>query len=196
MRIGVVAVQGSVEEHIQALHRTGWKELDVHTILHPERAREMDGLILPGGESTAIARLLKGTGLFQTLKDLGQDGKVIMGTCAGCVLLASRLRPEKDEEKTSLLRLMDMTVSRNAFGRQSQSFETEMEIEDVGAFHGVFIRAPAIIDMGEGCRAMAMIGKEVVMAEQQNLLALSFHPELTDDPSIHRYFLEKVQATL
>lgn len=192
MNIGVIAVQGSVIEHRNVLARTK-RDIDIIEVRHPEHMENLDGLILPGGESTTISKLLTNSGLFSLIQKMGKEGLPIMGTCAGCVLLASSLSDPINEKKTSLLGLMEISVSRNAFGRQKESFEAEVKIDGLGDFHGVFIRAPSITKVGGDCKPLARLGGNIVMAEQNNLLALSFHPELTPDPRIHNYFLDKVE---
>ncbi len=193
MRIGVVAVQGSVHEHVQvtkkALEETAGGG-DVVKVTRLEHLRDLDALILPGGESTTISKLLLKYGLFEKIREIGKNGIPIMGTCAGCILLASRGDDEVTRTRTELLGLMDMAVDRNAFGRQRESFEAEVRVEDIGSFHGVFIRAPVITETWGRCRPVGWLGDAVVMAKQDNLLALAFHPELTGDTRIHRMFIE------
>ncbi|MDG6220558.1 MAG: pyridoxal 5'-phosphate synthase glutaminase subunit PdxT [Candidatus Thermoplasmatota archaeon] len=192
MKIGVISVQGSVVEHIHTMRNLECG-LEVKKISSGEQAKDMDAYILPGGESTAIGRLLKSTGIDQILRAKAEEGAPIMGTCAGCVLLANELEPKKDLEKTPILGLMEMTVNRNAFGRQKESFETQVHVEGVGDFHGVFIRAPSIVETRGPCKPLAKLGGSTVMAEQDNLIAISFHPELSGDARIHQYFIEKIR---
>jgi len=191
--VGIVAVQGSVHEHVQitkkALEETAGGG-DVVKVTRPEHLRDLDALILPGGESTTISKLLLKYGLFEEIKKMGKSGVPIMGTCAGCILLASRGDDEVTRTRTELLGLMDMAVDRNAFGRQRESFEAEVRVEDIGSFHGVFIRAPVITETWGRCKPVGWLGDAVVMAKQDNLLALAFHPELTGDTRIHRMLIE------
>jgi 5'-phosphate synthase pdxT subunit len=149
-----------------------------------------DGLILPGGESTTISRILGHTGMYDVIRSrMKQETLALMGTCAGCVILAKELTdPTAD---VHLLEAMDMQVERNAFGRQKESFERPIEIRGFkNPYHAVFIRAPIITKTWGACKVLSTVGKEIVMARQDSYLALSFHPELTDDLRIHRYFLE------
>ena len=149
-----------------------------------------DALIIPGGESTTISRILVNSGMHDTiLQRMKQDNIALMGTCAGCVILAKELTDTKADVR--LLQAMDMQVERNAFGRQKESFEKPVEIKGFTTpYNAVFIRAPIITKIWGTCEVLATVGKEIVMARQNNYLALSFHPELTNDLRIHRYFLE------
>lgn len=179
MRIGVLAVQGAVSEHISIVEKT-LKEMDVKGNAVPVRnSLGVDALIIPGGESTTIFKVIKKTDLFGEIKKLGIP---VMGTCAGCVLLGRKH-----------LGLMDMDVERNAFGRQKESFEADIKIKSFRkSYHGVFIRAPVITNVYGKCRVLAKFEDKIVMAQEKNRIALSFHPELTDDTRIHKYFLRMV----
>jgi 5'-phosphate synthase pdxT subunit len=189
MKVGVVSVQGAFPEHLkairEALHRS---HLDGEAV-SVRRRQEMAGLdaiILPGGESTTIARLMVRFGLYEGLVDLAKEGTPIMGTCAGEVLLAKEGDEEVAKTGTKLLGLMDMAVDRNAFGRQRESFEVELPIKGFDRpFHAIFIRAPLIRRVWGRCEELAHYHGGVVMARQDNLLALSFHPELSHDTRIH-----------
>jgi 5'-phosphate synthase pdxT subunit len=159
------------------------------------QARDIDicnGLIIPGGESTTISRILVNSGIYDVICDrLKQNDLAIMGTCAGCVLLAKELTDAST--KVRLLHAMDMQVQRNAFGRQKQSSERILMIKGfTEPYNAVFIRAPVITKTWDDCEILATAEKEIVMARQNNCLALSFHPELTDDLRIHRLFLTMV----
>lgn len=149
-----------------------------------------DALIIPGGESTTISRILVNSGMYDVIRGrMNSDDIALMGTCAGCVLLAKELTDSKADVK--LLDAMDMQVERNAFGRQKESFERSLQIQGfLKPYHAVFIRAPVITKTWGDCEILATSGKEIVMARQNSYLALSFHPELTDDLRIHRFFLE------
>ncbi len=165
-----------------------------HTVL-VRQARDIDicnGLIIPGGESTTISRILVNSGIHDVICDrLKHNDLALMGTCAGCVLLAKELTDTRS--KVQLLQAMDMQVQRNAFGRQKQSLERILEIEGfTKPYNAVFIRAPVITKTWGDCEILATAEKEIVMARQNNCLALSFHPELTDDLRIHRLFLTMV----
>jgi 5'-phosphate synthase pdxT subunit len=163
-----------------------------HALLvrHPQDIDSCDALIIPGGESTTISRILVRSGMHQVICErLKQNDIALMGTCAGCVLLAQELTNEPEDIK--LLHAMDMQVERNAFGRQKQSCERSLNIKGfLTPYHAVFIRAPLITKIWGDCEILATVGKEIVMARQNKHLALSFHPELTNDLRIHRYFLE------
>ncbi len=186
MKVGVLALQGAVREHLKALARCGAEACEVRT---PEEAAACDGLILPGGESTTIGKLMERYGLTDPIKELAVSGRPLMGTCAGMILMAKNIIAGIEGQPR--LALMDVTVERNAFGRQVDSFEAEVEFRGVegGPFRAVFICAPIIREVGEGVEVLATCEDKIVAARQGNLLALSFHPELTSDPRIHRYFL-------
>jgi len=191
MRVGVIAFQGAVSEHMHMVDAV----LGSGSALAVRRAGELDGVsaaIIPGGESTTIGRLMRNSGVFEKLKQLGDGGFPIWGTCAGMIMLAKE-GDEQAKRTGELLGLMDMKVKRNAFGRQRESFEEELELEGMGRLHCVFIRAPAAERVYGKCRAIAHLGEYVVAAEQGNLLATAFHPELTNDLRLHRYFLEKAR---
>jgi 5'-phosphate synthase pdxT subunit len=156
----------------------------------PRAIDACDALILPGGESTTISRILNNSGMYNIIRErMNHHDIAIMGTCAGCVLLAKELTDASSDVR--LLEAMDMQVERNAYGRQKESFEQTLQIKGFSApYHAVFIRAPVITKTWGDCEKLATAGKEIVMARQDKYLALSFHPELTDDLRIHRFFLE------
>lgn len=196
MKVGVISVQGAVPEHLRmshmALEDIGRKGTAI-AVRRIDELRQVDCLLIPGGESTTISKLLRKFGLFEEIVRMGSSGFPIMGTCAGCVLLAKEGGEQAERTGTELLGLMDMAVDRNAFGRQRESFEAPLEVEGIdGAFPGVFIRAPLITRCWDRCRVICRHQGEAVMARQDNLLALSFHPELTGDPRLHRMFFEMV----
>ncbi len=195
MRIGVLGVQGAVSEHVSSFEKSLEKlgmDGQVVKIDEEEQIEGLDGLTIPGGESSTISRLIE-SGLRETISQEVKDGMHIMGTCAGSILLAKEGDEAVDRSDTRLLELMDMKVSRNAFGRQRYSFECELDINNIGDdFPAVFIRAPAIDECWEGCEPLATIEDVIVGAEQDNFLALSFHPELTHDLRVHIYFLKKI----
>lgn len=189
MKVGVISVQGAFPEHIAAT-RQAMAALGVEGQAVSVRRRQevagLDAAILPGGESTAIARLLVRFDLHQALIDMARKGLPIMGTCAGEVLMAKEGDDEVARTETKLLGLMDMAVDRNAFGRQRESFEVELPIKGMDRpFHAVFIRAPLIRRVWGRCEELARYNGGVVMARQDNLLALSFHPELSQDTRVH-----------
>ena len=165
-----------------------------HTLLvrQPRDIDACDALIIPGGESTTISRILVNSGMYDVIRERMKHNDIaLMGTCAGCVLLAKELTGTKTDVK--LLDAIDMQVERNAFGRQKESFERSLQIKGFTIpYPAVFIRAPIITKIWGTCYVLATTGKKIVIARQNNYLALSFHPELTDDLRIHRYFLEMV----
>jgi pyridoxal 5'-phosphate synthase pdxT subunit len=189
MRVGILALQGDFTEHGAMLRRLGVTVIEVRL---PKQLEGLSGLIIPGGESTTIAKLAVSYGLIEPLCDFGRD-KAIWGTCAGAIFMS------KDAHRNQpLLQLMDITVERNAFGRQVDSFEVDLnvpalqEIDPNGRpFHAVFIRAPLIESVQPGACILAKLNDErIVAAQQGRLLATAFHPELTDDDRFHRYFLQ------
>ncbi len=190
MRIGVLALQGAFAEHIEALHRLGAEAVPVRL---PQELKRLDGLIIPGGESTSISRLMQDYKLVSEIKKLAASGKTILGTCAGMILLAERSSGSYPEP----LGLMGITVKRNAFGRQRESFESELSIPALGEkpFPGVFIRAPAIEQANGKVEILARLADgAIVAARQGKLLASAFHPELSDDLRFHQYFLDMVSG--
>ncbi|MGD9116192.1 MAG: pyridoxal 5'-phosphate synthase glutaminase subunit PdxT [Dehalococcoidia bacterium] len=188
MKIGVLASQGAFIEHIAALRRLKVEALPVRLASQLEG---LDGLVIPGGESTTISKLMVGSHLTEEITRLARNGFPIFGTCAGMIVLSTR-DSDRDVEP---LGLMDVIVKRNAFGRQVDSFETELEIPALGKkpFHAVFIRAPLIEKTNGNVEVLARLADgTVVAARQGNMLVAAFHPELTDDLRFHRYFLEIV----
>jgi 5'-phosphate synthase pdxT subunit len=188
MKIGVLALQGDFEEHIHMLSRLGVETREVRL---PEHLEGLDGLIIPGGESTAIGKLADAYGLFEPLREFGSQ-KAIWGTCAGAIFLSKDVHRQQP-----LLGLMDITVERNAFGRQVSSFETDLDVPvleqvepDGGPYHAVFIRAPLIESVESDTRILSELPDgRIVAAQQGKFLATSFHPELTGDDRFHRYFI-------
>jgi 5'-phosphate synthase pdxT subunit len=188
MRIGVLASQGAFAEHIAILRQL---EVEVLPVRLPRELSGLDGLIIPGGESTSISKLMLSYNLTNEIRGLAQDGLPVFGTCAGMILLASKIS-DLDVEP---LGVMDITVSRNAFGRQRESFETELSIPVLGKkpFPGVFIRAPIIKEANGKAEILARLADgTAVAARQGKLLASAFHPELTADLRFHQYFLDIV----
>jgi len=189
MKVGIVGVQGAVSEHESAVESLGHVPVWVTT---PASLDGVSALIIPGGESTTIGKLLQTAGLFQKIQEMGREGLPIFGTCAGLILLAKKGDAQVASTGQKLLGLMDTAISRNAFGRQRESFEAMLEIKGVAAdFPCVFIRAPAILKTWGACRPLVTYHGVVVAAEQGNLLATAFHPELTQDTRLHEYFLSK-----
>lgn len=189
MRIGVLALQGAFREHVQALSLLGVEATEVRL---PRDLAGIDGLILPGGESTTMTNLMTSYGFWEPLKNAHAAGLAIWGTCAGAILLASEVAgtsPNLPDQPS--LGLIDMTVRRNAFGRQVDSFVTPLTIEGLNEpFSAVFIRAPIFERVGEGVEVLATLDGKTVMAKQGRVMASSFHPELGHDPRIHGLFLE------
>ncbi len=185
MLIGVLAVQGDFIEHINILQTLG---VECREIRLPDQLRDVDGLIIPGGESTTLSRLLTRYDLREPIKQLASDGMPLWGTCAGMIMLAAEIT----ERDPIPLGIMDIDVQRNAFGRQIDSFEQDLEITgfDEIPYHAIFIRAPVIKRVGSGVSIMASLqdGRPVAV-QQANLMATSFHPELTKDPRFHAHFL-------
>jgi 5'-phosphate synthase pdxT subunit len=192
--VGVLALQGAFAEHRAALERLGVAAVAVRL---PHQLSGLSGLILPGGESTAIGKLLVAYRLLEPLRDFART-RPVWGTCAGAILLAQEIRPGAPP----WLGVMDIAVERNAFGRQQQSFETPLSVPALCAvdpearpFRGVFIRAPRIAGVGAGVRVLAALPDgRVVAAQQGHLLATAFHPELSGDDRFHRYFLELINS--
>ncbi|CAM3502341.1 pyridoxal 5'-phosphate synthase glutaminase subunit PdxT [Paenibacillus lupini] len=187
MKIGVLALQGAVAEHIRSLEAAGAEAVAVKRI---EELEELDGIVIPGGESTTIGKLIRKYGFLEALKEFSKQGKPLFGTCAGLIVLANKIDGQDDAH----LQLMDMVVARNAFGRQRESFETDLPIKGIEeAIRAVFIRAPLIKEVGSNVEVLSVYNDEIVAARQGHLLACSFHPELTDDYRLHAYFVDMVK---
>jgi 5'-phosphate synthase pdxT subunit len=188
--IGVLALQGAVREHLDVLERIGARGTAVK---HPGELRLCGGLIIPGGESTTIGKLMASNGFLEDVRSFVAGGAPVFGTCAGLIMLASRLT----EGNQPLLGLMDITARRNAFGRQVDSFEADLELKDVEEmsrpFRAVFIRAPWIEEAGPGVKVLGEYEGRAVIARENGMLVSAFHPELTGDERIHRYFLRMVE---
>ncbi|HLB67263.1 MAG TPA: pyridoxal 5'-phosphate synthase glutaminase subunit PdxT [Thermoplasmata archaeon] len=193
MRVGVVGVQGDVSEHVDAVRRairSGGFSADAIAVRRLSDLQRVDALTIPGGESTTISKLLVKFGLFEEVHRRAEAGMPILGTCAGCILLAKEGDDEVSKTGTTLLGLMDMAVDRNAFGRQRESFEADLDVTILDRpFHGVFIRAPAITRTWGRCTPLAKLGDRIVLARQDDLVASAFHPELSGDLRIHEWFL-------
>jgi 5'-phosphate synthase pdxT subunit len=185
MKIGVLALQGAVREHCQSLRACGVEPVEVK---YREQLEQVRGLIIPGGESTTVGKLLVLRKMLGPLAVLGQTGFPIFGTCTGLILLAKEIVGSAQPR----LGLMSITVERNAFGRQIASFESDLAIPALGTpeFHAVFIRAPYISRVDAEVQVLATLEEKILLARQENLLAAAFHPELTVDLRLHRYFLE------
>lgn len=185
-RVGVLAIQGDVREHLDVLRRLGAEALPVKT---PEALEGLDGLVIPGGESTTIGKLCERFGLVEPLRRRLSEGMAAFGTCAGLIYLSMAVT----EGTQPLLGALDVVVERNAFGRQNDSFEFDLVVSSLkDPFHAVFIRAPWVEKVGDGVEVLSRIDDHPVMVRQGRILATSFHPELTDDDRIHRMFLDLI----
>lgn len=190
LKIGVLALQGDFAKHIESLERLGVRATPVRL---PEEIERLDGLIIPGGESTTVGKLMSRFGVNKSIIKRIEEGMPIFGTCTGMILLAREIEGS-DQPR---LGLMDITVRRNAFGRQIDSFETYLDIPDIGGepVHAIFIRAPFTTSIGNNVKVLAKVDDErIVFIREGNCLAAAFHPELTDDTRVHRYFLDMVAA--
>lgn len=186
IKVGVLGLQGAVREHVQAIEKCGAEAV---VIKHKEQLKDVDGLILPGGESTTMRRLLDKYDFMDSLHQIANEGKPMFGTCAGLILLAKNIKGYDQPH----LGVMDVTVERNSFGRQRESFETELAISGVdNHFNAVFIRAPHIIEAGEDVEILAKHEGRIVAARDGQYLGCSFHPELTDDYRLTAYFIEMI----
>ena len=198
VQIGILAIQGDIEENLAATN-LALKELGIEgrsiQVKYANEIANVDGLILPGGESTVIGTLAKLSGATQLIKDRISKGMPVMGTCAGMIMLAKRAYDKVvGETKQQLLNVLDITVERNAFGRQGDSFEAKLEMPLIGdeSFNGVFIRAPVVTEIRNGVDAIATLNNKVVAVKQGNVIGTSFHPELSGDARLHKYFAHLV----
>ena len=189
-RIGVLALQGDFAEHIGIFQRLG---IAAQEVRHPQELAGLDGLVIPGGESTTVTRLISEFALLEPLRERAQNGFPIWGTCAGMIVLAQRA----SELEWPTLDALAIAVRRNAFGRQVDSFETDLAVPALGqqAFHAIFIRAPIVEEVGDGVEVLAKLDNgNAVAVRQANALATAFHPELTEDDRFHRYFIDMVRG--
>lgn len=189
IKVGVLAIQGAVAEHLELLNQI--PDVCAQEVKYLDELNEVDGLIIPGGESTAIGRLLRDFNLLQPLKERILNGMPVWGTCAGMILLAKSL----ENDPTVHLGVMDITVERNAYGRQLGSFTTEVEIEKVSSnkIPLIFIRAPYVTQVKSDVDILLEVNDHIVACQQKQMLATSFHPELTKDTSFHRYFINMIK---
>lgn len=190
-RIGVLALQGDVREHLRALNACG---ADAVAVRGESGLSGLEGLVIPGGESTTMSILAEREGLLTPLRDFSRSGRPCFGSCAGMIFLADRIMGGRADQQT--MGGLDVTAQRNAFGRQVDSFEIDLDIPaiDGAPFPAVFIRAPAIVDVGPQVEVLARVEDRVVAVRQGHLMATAFHPELTSDVRIHRYFVGMVTA--
>ena len=188
LRIGVLGLQGDVREHIEMLQLLGVETLVVKL---PEDLELVDGLIIPGGESTTMMRIMKEVEMYKPLKEKIKEGFPVYGTCAGLILLSKKV--ESSDQMT--LQVLDVEVERNAYGRQIESFEVDIDIPELGEkpFRAVFIRAPKIVELGSNVKVLAKYENAPVFVKEDNVMATSFHPELTEDTRIHEYFIKMVE---
>ena len=191
MQIGVLAIQGDFAEHIAILRKIGFESREVRL---PEQLKNLDGLIIPGGESTTLSRLMSIYNLREPIERMATEGRAIWGTCAGMIMLASEIT----EQDPIPLALMDIGVQRNAFGRQVDSFEQPLQITPLAPdpYNCIFIRAPVVLRIGPQVEVLARLddGRPVAV-QQDNLLATAFHPELTQDTRVHQYFVDMAEGT-
>ncbi|WP_144487735.1 pyridoxal 5'-phosphate synthase glutaminase subunit PdxT [Bacillus pumilus] len=188
LTIGVLGLQGAVREHIQSIEACG---AEGKIIKRVEELASVDGLIIPGGESTTMRRLMDTYQFIEPIKVFAAEGKPIFGTCAGLIMLAKQIEDRDDAH----LGLLNVSVARNSFGRQVDSFEAELEVKGLDVpFTGVFIRAPHIISADESVEVMAEYDGRIVVARENNILGCSFHPELTDDHRLTQLFVEMVKT--
>ena len=183
MHVGVLALQGAFAAHADCLTTIGVQSVEVRT---PEQLSSVDALLMPGGESSTMSQLLESSGLFDPIAMRIADGMPVFGTCAGMILLASEILDGRSDQRS--FSAIDISVRRNAFGRQVDSFEATIN-SSVGDFHGVFIRAPRIERVGDEVEVLGSINNEPVLVRQGNVLAASFHPELSNDARLHEYFV-------
>jgi 5'-phosphate synthase pdxT subunit len=195
VNIGVLALQGDVREHLSALAES---DVLARPIRRPEELADVAALVVPGGESTAISNLAVSFGLLDPIRKRIADGMPVYGSCAGMIMLATNVLDGRPDQES--FHGIDMTVRRNAFGRQVNSFEASVPIADIpgGDFHAVFIRAPWVEEVGDDVRVLGRVSDgpsagRIVAVRQGNLLATAFHPELTGDLRVHRYFVEMVR---
>ena len=186
MKIGILALQGAFAEHEKVLDQLGVESVEIRNLDDFQQDQsDLSGLILPGGESTTMGKLLRDQDMLIPIREEILSGLPVFGTCAGLILLAKEIISQKE----SHLGTMDMVVERNAYGRQLGSFYTEAECKGVGKIPMTFIRGPIISSVGEGAEILATVDNQIVAAQEKNMLVTSFHPELTDDVRLHQYFI-------
>lgn len=199
VNIGILAVQGDVAENMSAT-RMAMDALGVEGIVsevkNPEQISDLDGLVIPGGESTVIGTLSLVNGSLKKIKEKIASGMPVLGTCAGMILLSKKAKDRVvGDMEQPLLDYLDVKIERNTFGRQKDSFEADISLEKIGipSFRGVFIRAPSVVDAGKDVEVLSKVDEKIVAVKQGNIIGTSFHPELTEDLSVHKYFVSLVQ---
>ena len=186
--VGVLALQGAFNRHTRMLGELNVATQEVRT---PQDLASVDALVMPGGESTTMSQLLESSELFEPIKKMIHEGMPVFGTCAGMILLAKEIIDGRDDQVS--FGAIDIDVQRNAYGRQIDSFEAEIEVEGFNTpFHAVFIRAPRIVKAAQSVEVLAEFGVEIVLARQKNVLVASFHPELSPDQRIHELFVREI----
>ena len=186
MKIGILALQGAFVEHAKVLDQLGVESVEIRNLDDFQQEQsDLSGLILPGGESTTMGKLLRDQEMLIPIREAILSGLPVFGTCAGLILLAKEITSQEE----SHLGTMDMVVERNAYGRQLGSFYTEAECKGAGLIPMTFIRGPIISSVGEGVEILATVENQIVAAQEKNMLVTSFHPELTDDVRLHQYFI-------
>lgn len=196
INIGILSIQGDVAENVFATE-AALKELgktgNVIQVKTPEQISKLDGLIIPGGESTMIGQLSLVNGSLKHIKEKIQEGMPVFGICAGLILLSKNAKDRiVGNTEQPLLDMLDIKVERNSFGRQRDSFEAKISLEpvNISSFNGVFIRAPSVSDVGKNVQILSKFNEKIIAVKQENILATAFHPELTDDISLHKYFVK------
>ena len=199
--VGILALQGDVTENFMAtmaaLHDAGM-DATVSQVKTPDQISKLDGLIIPGGESTMMGQLSMVNGAMNALKELIDGGTPVFGICAGMILLSKNSKDRvMGSTEQPLLDMLDVEIERNSFGRQKDSFQAEISLDPIGisSFQGVFIRAPAILTSGSNVEVLSKFNEKVIAVKQGNILATSFHPELTQDISLHKHFVEMIKES-
>jgi 5'-phosphate synthase pdxT subunit len=189
VKVGVLALQGAFARHAATLARLGAESIEVRT---PDDLRDVDALVLPGGESTTMSMLLESSGLLDPISARLADGMPALGTCAGMILLGREILDGRPDQRC--FGAVDIDVRRNAFGRQVDSFEADVTVTGLDRpFHAVFIRAPEVVRIGDGVEVLAQVDDRTVLCRQGRVIVAAFHPELTDDDRLHDLFLERVR---
>ncbi len=190
MEIGVIDYQGDVEEHIIMMRKiSSLEKIEIKKVKTVTDMKDISGIIIPGGESTTIYKLMKENLLIEEVKRMAEEGLPVMGTCAGLILISR----ETNDERVKGMNLIDIEIQRNGYGRQKESFSKRINIKNIGEYDAVFIRAPRIKHTGD-CEIMASVEEEPVMVRNKNIIGLTFHPELTENTKIHEYFMNMVKG--